>query len=158
MGFSQQEYWRGLPFPSPGNLPDPGWNPSLLPLLHGQADSLPLYHLGSTIGYFITHKKMWLKQKSLFYFYFHLIVEEKKTLSLWEVRWIHWPKSAGFEFRLIDTVFFFLSIVLLSHSFIYHGVKEFVSLLSRAVWYNWHLPSFNSPQCNWFDPKWSFKH
>ena len=24
MGFSRQEYWRGLPFPSPGNLPDPG--------------------------------------------------------------------------------------------------------------------------------------
>ena len=24
MGFSRQEYWRGLPFPSPGNLPYPG--------------------------------------------------------------------------------------------------------------------------------------
>jgi len=24
MGFSRQEYWTGLPFPSPGNLPDPG--------------------------------------------------------------------------------------------------------------------------------------
>ena len=24
MGLSRQEYWRGLPFPSPGNLPDPG--------------------------------------------------------------------------------------------------------------------------------------
>ena len=24
MGFSRQEYWSGLPFPSPGNLPDPG--------------------------------------------------------------------------------------------------------------------------------------
>ena len=24
MGFSKQEYWRGLPFPSPGDLPDPG--------------------------------------------------------------------------------------------------------------------------------------
>ena len=23
-GFSRQEYWSGLPFPSPGNLPDPG--------------------------------------------------------------------------------------------------------------------------------------
>ena len=32
--------------------------------------------------------------------------------------------SAGFEFRLIDTVFFFLSMVLLSHSFAYHRVKE----------------------------------
>ena len=24
MEFSRQEYWSGLPFPSPGNLPDPG--------------------------------------------------------------------------------------------------------------------------------------
>ena len=24
MQFSRQEYWRGLPFPSPGDLPDPG--------------------------------------------------------------------------------------------------------------------------------------
>ena len=24
MGFSSQKYWTGLPFPSPGDLPDPG--------------------------------------------------------------------------------------------------------------------------------------
>ena len=28
MGFSRQEYWSGLPFPSPGNLPDPGIKPT----------------------------------------------------------------------------------------------------------------------------------
>ena len=27
MGFSRQEYWNGLPFPSPGYLPDPGIEP-----------------------------------------------------------------------------------------------------------------------------------
>ena len=27
MGFSRQEYWSGLPFPSPGYLPDPGIEP-----------------------------------------------------------------------------------------------------------------------------------
>ena len=27
MGFSRQEYWRGLPFPSPGDLPNPGIEP-----------------------------------------------------------------------------------------------------------------------------------
>ena len=26
-GISRQEYWRGLPFPSPGDLPDPGIKP-----------------------------------------------------------------------------------------------------------------------------------
>ena len=27
MGFSRQEYWTGVPFPSPGDLPDPGTEP-----------------------------------------------------------------------------------------------------------------------------------
>ena len=27
MGFSRKEYWSGLPFPSPGSLPDPGIEP-----------------------------------------------------------------------------------------------------------------------------------
>ena len=28
MGFSRQEYWSGVPFPPPGDLPDPGIKPS----------------------------------------------------------------------------------------------------------------------------------
>ena len=28
MGFPRQEYWNGLPFPSPGNFPDPGIEPT----------------------------------------------------------------------------------------------------------------------------------
>ena len=38
VGFSRQEYWRRLPFPSPGDLPDPGIEPRSPAL---QADSLP---------------------------------------------------------------------------------------------------------------------
>ena len=38
MGFSRQEYWSGLPFPSPEYLPDPGIEPMSSVL---QADSLP---------------------------------------------------------------------------------------------------------------------
>ena len=30
MEFSRQEYWNGLPFPSPGDLPDPGIKPESL--------------------------------------------------------------------------------------------------------------------------------
>ena len=30
MGFSKQEYWSGLPFPSPGDLPNPGLKPESL--------------------------------------------------------------------------------------------------------------------------------
>ena len=39
MGFSRQEYWNGLSFPPPGELPDPELNPHLLYLLHWEADS-----------------------------------------------------------------------------------------------------------------------
>ena len=38
MGFSRQGYWSGLPFPSPGDLPDPGIEPGSPAL---QADALP---------------------------------------------------------------------------------------------------------------------
>ena len=38
LGFSKQEYWSGLPFPSPGDLPNPGIEPES-PIL--QADVLP---------------------------------------------------------------------------------------------------------------------
>ena len=38
MEFSRQEYWSGLPFPSPGDLPDPGIEPRSPTL---QADALP---------------------------------------------------------------------------------------------------------------------
>ena len=38
MGFSRQEYWSGLPFSSPGDLPNPGIKPGSPAL---QADSLP---------------------------------------------------------------------------------------------------------------------
>ena len=41
MGFPRQEYWSGLPFPFPGDLPDPGIEPTSPTL---QANPLPLSH------------------------------------------------------------------------------------------------------------------
>ena len=38
IGFARQEYWSGLPFPSPGDVPDPGIEPRSPAL---QADTLP---------------------------------------------------------------------------------------------------------------------
>ena len=43
MGFSTPEYWSGQPFPSPGDLTNPGIKPRSPPL---QADSLPAEPLG----------------------------------------------------------------------------------------------------------------
>ena len=63
IGFPRQEYWSGLPFPSPGDLPDPGIQPGSPAF---QADSLPsesppssvfwtppyaVLHLGLTWGF-----------------------------------------------------------------------------------------------------------
>ena len=50
MGFSRQEYWSGLSFPSPGNGPDPGIKlTSLASCALAGVDYLPLCHLGSPI-------------------------------------------------------------------------------------------------------------
>ena len=47
MGFSRQEYWSGLPFPSAGDLPDPGIEPGS-PVV--QADILPSETPGTIVG------------------------------------------------------------------------------------------------------------
>ena len=48
MGFSRQEYWSGLPFPSPGDLPDPGIEPRSPTL---QADTLTSEPPGKPLCY-----------------------------------------------------------------------------------------------------------
>ena len=48
MGFSRQEYRSGLPFPSPGDIPDPGIEPRSPTL---QADSLPFEPRGKPSNY-----------------------------------------------------------------------------------------------------------
>ena len=51
MGFPRLEYRSGFPAQ--------GWNPRLLLLLHWQADSLPLCHLGSPDTAGVNVKRMW---------------------------------------------------------------------------------------------------
>ena len=46
MGLPRQEYWSGLSFPFPGDLPTPGSN---VGLLHWQADALPSETSGEPI-------------------------------------------------------------------------------------------------------------
>ena len=47
--FSRQEYWSGLPFPSPGDLPDPGIEPRYPAL---EADALTSEPPGTLSGYY----------------------------------------------------------------------------------------------------------
>ena len=52
MGFSRQEYWNGLPFSSPGDLPNPGIE-SGSPAL--QTDALPSEPLGKPLCAYLTY-------------------------------------------------------------------------------------------------------
>ena len=47
VGYSREEYWSGLPCPSPGDLPNPGIEPMFPVAPALQVDYLPLNHLGS---------------------------------------------------------------------------------------------------------------
>ena len=49
MGFSRQEYWSGMPFPPPGDLPDPVIEPLSLVSPALQVDSLPTDLPGKTL-------------------------------------------------------------------------------------------------------------
>ena len=63
MGFCRQEYWSGLPFPSPGDLPDPRIKPTLLTdsLLSEPQESLnPCLSMSSVLaGGFFTTSTTW---------------------------------------------------------------------------------------------------
>ena len=62
MGISRQEYWSGMPCPSPGDLPDPGietGSPSL------QADSLPSEPPGIQMHYDLNKRSLFSSVQSL---------------------------------------------------------------------------------------------
>ena len=63
MGFPRQEYWSGLPFPSPGGLSDPGIKPGSPAL---QADSLPSERLEKPIHLHTSHyQRSFIAQKAM---------------------------------------------------------------------------------------------
>ena len=75
MGFSRQEYWSGLPCPSPGDFSGPGTEPVSPAAPALQADSLPLSHQGSPRAdvtsllkgpraSYVALLSLWLKQES----------------------------------------------------------------------------------------------
>ena len=87
MGFSRQEYWRGLPFPFLGDLPNPGiklTSPAL------PVDSLLLSHQGSLKLTLILHSSLY---HFSFFFFFSFLV-----FSLWFWAWschcfVQWQMS-----------------------------------------------------------------
>ena len=83
LGFSRQEYWSGLPFPSPGGLPNPGIEPSSPAL---QADSLPtklvvLYSLTQTSMHWNRHVVVFLDSRMLYHL-LNLLILNKFLVAL----------------------------------------------------------------------------
>ena len=72
MEFSRQEYWSGLPFPSPGDLPNPGIEPRSPTL---QADALPSEPPGNP-GLTIDISKLLMYQPYLFIWLNWVLVAE----------------------------------------------------------------------------------
>ena len=58
MGFSRKEYWSRLPYPTPGDLPNPGIEPESLTSPAWQADSLPLAPPSTIVVQSLSH--VWL--------------------------------------------------------------------------------------------------
>ena len=91
MEFSRQEYWSGLPFPSPGDLPNPGTKPRSLSL---QADSLlselqgkPVFKILANYMIDTVERKMQCFKEASFSFDWHLKVKVKvaqSRLTLWD--------------------------------------------------------------------------
>jgi len=95
MGLSRQEYWSGLPFPPPGDLPDPGIQPASLasPALAGgffttsvtwervcrlYADTPSLYLRDLSTHAFWYPRESWNQSlaDTKGHLYFHKVVEE----------------------------------------------------------------------------------
>ena len=79
MGFSQQEYWSGLPFPPPGDLPDPGIKPRSPVLASGFFTTEPPGKPDEHIYTLLCLK--WITNKDL------PIAHETLLNVLWHLRW-----------------------------------------------------------------------
>ena len=79
MGFSRQEYWSGLPFPFPGNLPDPGMQPGS-PVLH--ADALPSEPLRGDCPYHLFFHSMTITYLYISVFFIICRIEGKEPVRM----------------------------------------------------------------------------
>ena len=91
MGFSRQEYWNGLPFPSQGDLPNPGVEPRSPAL---QADSLPTELRGKPLDENLNpHKKLRIRDiyvcmlSHVRLFAIPWTIQPAKLLCPWNLSW-----------------------------------------------------------------------
>ena len=110
MKFSRQKYWRGLPFPSPRDPPDPEMEPSSPAW---QVDSLPLSHLLQIL--LTLHGE--LCTQSVNYLFG---IEEKH-------HWLFFPLNRRFSlFVTFDSILFKKLLYVLQHIFWGHVYYAFI--------------------------------
>ena len=112
MGFSRQEYWSGLPFPSPGDLPIPGIEPrspaqqadslpTKLPrnAIHPFHPLLPLFLLPSTflsISFFSNESALCIRWPKDWSFSFSISPsDEYSGLISFKIHWLDLPPVQG---------------------------------------------------------------
>ena len=81
VGFSKQEYWSGLPFPTPVDVPAQRWNLNLFHLLRWQTVSLPRHRLGGSSTSMAPHKYVLLVFFSQFLYLRKKILNFNKVLE-----------------------------------------------------------------------------
>ena len=97
VGFSRQEYWSGLLFPSPGGLPDPGIEPGSPAF---QADALtselpgkPWWFESPITNLLNAYSLVWLR----------LLCPTPFTFSVWQAPWKIWKFHNGSLVRFLST-------------------------------------------------------
>ena len=160
MGFSRQEYWSGLPFLSPGDLPDPGIKPRSPAL---QADSLSSEPSGKPIKLAILQYKI----KGFFFFKYQKKRQEMTIFSIvllffseatnadwlgrgqglqwdgeWETRWILSRNCDSLNNNLPKMSVFQLYLVI-----------QWLRLCASTAWGKGQIPSQGSSTCCMMWPK-----
>ena len=112
MGFSRQEYWSGLPFPPPGDLPNPGIEPGSPAL---QADTLPFEPPSKPWLQKIPWRRKWQPILVLLPGTFHG-QRSLEGYSPWgrkesnTTEWLRFTSSKKFNVKWIDTDFLKVSV------------------------------------------------
>ena len=135
MGFSRQEYWSGLPSPSPGDLPDPGIKPRSPTLW---ADSLPSEPPGKPNHkpwcFIIKAQSLWLV-KTFSTIFLKCLFFGLRNPTLSHVSLSLWPFQFHLDVHHLDTSVSRSSVVdsflFSSHIIYFHGINSPYKLINR---------------------------